>query len=169
MDRRTRCKKKPVPAKPRTLPSFRLFVLEGMEGAFARIWSKKMEQNKKGLITAARAVCETFALEGEFSAGTVGAAIRTADGHIYTGICVDLGCGLGFCAEVAAMADMLKHHETRIEAMVAASKQGIMPPCGRCRETMVQIDRRNVDSRIILGEDREVSLRDLLPHHWLSI
>jgi cytidine deaminase len=41
-------------------------------------------------------------------------------GNIYTGICIDLGCGLGFCAEVAAIAQMLTHRETRIDEVVAA-------------------------------------------------
>jgi hypothetical protein len=30
------------------------------------------------------------------------------------------------------------------------------------------VDDRNFDSRVIVGEDQEVSLRDLLPDHWLT-
>ncbi|MEA3471245.1 MAG: cytidine deaminase [Thermodesulfobacteriota bacterium] len=127
-----------------------------------------MKQTRKELIETARAVCGDFPLQDEFSAGGVGAAIRTADGHIYTGICIDLGSGLGFCAEVAAIAEMLKHRETQIDTVVAVSGQRILPPCGRCRETMAQIDARNMDSRVIVGEDQEVLLRDLLPQHWLN-
>ena len=84
------------------------------------------------LIDAARAVCGSFHLEDDFTAGGVGAAIRTVNGNVYTGICIDLGCGLGFCAEVAAIAEMLKHRETQINAVVAVSGQRILPPCGRC-------------------------------------
>jgi cytidine deaminase len=127
-----------------------------------------MKQAREKLIKAARAICGDIPLQDEFSAGSVGAAIRTADDHIYTGICVDLGSGLGFCAEVAAIAEMLKHRETQIKTVVAVSDQRILPPCGRCRETMAQIDARNMDSRVIVGEDREVFLRDLLPQHWLN-
>lgn len=127
-----------------------------------------MKQTREELIEAARAVCGGFPLQDEFSAGGVGAAIRTADGHIYTGICIDLGSGLGFCAEVAAIAEMLKLRETQIDTVVAVSGQRILPPCGRCRETMAQIDARNMDSRVIVGEDQEVLLRDLLPQHWLN-
>jgi len=107
-------------------------------------------------------------LREEFSAGGVGAAIRTVQGNIYTGICLDLGCGLGFCAEVAAIAQMLTHRETQIDTVVAVTQDRILPPCGRCRETMAQIDVRNLDCKVVIGEDREVLLRDLLPNHWLT-
>ena len=127
-----------------------------------------MKQTSAELIQAARAVCGDFPLQDQFSAGSVGAALRTADGHIYTGVCIELGSGLGFCAEVAAIAEMLKHRETQIDTVVAVSGQRILPPCGRCRETMAQIDARNMDSRVIVGEDQEVLLRDLLPQHWLN-
>lgn len=125
-------------------------------------------QQRLLLIEAARAVCGTLELREDFSAGGVGAAIRTASGHIYTGICIDLACGLGFCAEVAAMAEMVKNRETCIAAMVAVSSETILPPCGRCRETAAQLDARNLDCQVIVSEDQDVSLRDLLPRHWLD-
>jgi cytidine deaminase len=120
------------------------------------------------LIEAAQAVCGDFQLRDNFSAGGVAAAIRTVNGNIYTGVCIDLGCGLGFCAEVAAIADMLKHRETHIAAVVAVSGGEILPPCGRCRETMAQVDARNLNCRVIVSEEVDVSLRELLPRHWLN-
>lgn len=126
-----------------------------------------MDRTTAQLITAARSVCGDFRLAEDFSAGSVGAAILTAKGSIYTGICICLGCGLGFCAEAAAVAEMLKHRETHISTVVAVSKDRILPPCGRCREMMVQIDVRNLDSRVIVGEGHVTSLRALLPNHWL--
>lgn len=127
-----------------------------------------MNNARSELIAAARAVVCEIKLRKDFSAGGVGAAIRTAQGNIYTGICIDLGSGLGFCAEVAAIAQMLTHRETQIDTVVAVTSDGIISPCGRCRETMAQIDARNLDCKVLLGEDREVSLRDLLPDHWLA-
>jgi cytidine deaminase len=98
----------------------------------------------------------------------VGAALLTDQGNVYTGICIDLACGLGFCAEVAAMAEMLKHRQTVIRAIVAVSDERILSPCGRCRETMAQIDKRNLDCHVIMAQDRDVPLRDLLPQPWLE-
>ena len=126
-----------------------------------------MDEIVSKLIDAARSVCGEFGLEEDFSAASVGAAIRTANGNIYTGVCIDLACGLGFCAEASAVAEMLKHRETRITDVVAVTREGILPPCGRCREMISQLDRRNLDCRIIMGEDRTTTLRQLLPDHWL--
>lgn len=88
-------------------------------------------------------------------------------GNIYTGICVDLACGLGFCAEQAAIANMLKARETAIRAIVAVNADGVMAPCGRCRELMMQVNRDNKNTTIVLPGDRSVSLQQLLPDHWL--
>jgi len=128
-----------------------------------------MDEITSKLIEAARSVCGEFSLGNDFSAASVGAAIRTAEGNIYTGVCIDLASGLGFCAEVSAVAEMLKHRETRITDVVAVTREGVLPPCGRCREMIAQVDSRNLDCRIILGEDRMTTLRQLLPDHWLNM
>jgi len=131
--------------------------------------TKDMNEAKSTLIEAAMAVCGVFRLREDFSAGSVGAAILTAKGNVYTDICIDLACGLGFCAEVAAVAEMLKARETHVLAVVAVSDGRVLgAPCGRCRETIAQIDTHNLDCAVILGDNREVSLRELLPEHWLT-
>ena len=127
-----------------------------------------MDEDVSQLIMAARTVCGEFGLSEDFSAGSVGAAIRTAAGNIYTGVCIDLACGLGFCVEVAAVAEMLKHQETHITDVVAVFGDCILPPCGRCRETIAQVDVRNLDCRVILDEERVTTLRQLLPDYWLA-
>ena len=45
----------------------------------------------------------------DFSAGTVGSALLTAKGNVYTGINIEVACGMGFCAEHSAIAEMLKN------------------------------------------------------------
>jgi cytidine deaminase len=94
--------------------------------------------------------------------------VRSRSGRVYTGICLDLACGIGFCAEHAAIAAMLEHRESAIEAVVAVGTGVILAPCGRCRELMVQINPGNLDCQVVLGEDRMVALRSLLPEHWLD-
>ncbi len=129
-----------------------------------------MDDIKSELIGLARSVTGEFPLRKDFSAGSVGAAIRSASGRIYTGVCLDLGCGLGFCAEVAALAEMLKNRETHVTHVAAVRDDDrlCVAPCGRCRETIAQLDPRNLDCRVILGQDRDVALRDILPEHWLT-
>lgn len=98
--------------------------------------------------------------------GKVAAAILTDKGNIYTGINIETPCSMGFCAEHAAIAAMLSAGENKISKLVAVSaKYGIVPPCGRCREFMYQINRENVDCRILL-KDGDVTLDELLPERW---
>jgi cytidine deaminase len=120
------------------------------------------------LIDAARRVQGEFALARDFEAGSVGAAVRAASGRIYTGVSADLACGLGFCAEYAAIAEMLKNRDAQILAVAAVGRDGILTPCGRCRELIAQIHPGNLDGLVVIGEERVASLRELLPEHWLD-
>ena len=100
-------------------------------------------------------------------AGQVACALETAAGNIFTGICIDLPCSLGFCAEQAAMAEMLKAGETQIAQIIAVGKDGkVLPPCGRCREFMAQVDRRNLDALAAVSQSQAVPLKELLPNRW---
>lgn len=119
------------------------------------------------LIDAAKGVLGEFVLSNDyFRAGNVAAALLSERGNIYTGICIDVACGIGFCAEHAAIAEMLKHRETKINMIVAVSESGVLPPCGRCRELMFQIDHGNVDARVVLRGDEIVTLNELLPRRF---
>lgn len=128
-----------------------------------------MNDVKATLIAAARKVQGEFALsEDDLTAGSVGAALLTEKGNVYTGICIDVACGMGFCAEHSAVAEMLKHRETHIVAVVAVTDKEVLPPCGRCREMMMQIDKRNGDTDVIVSPTQTVKLRELLPFYWNS-
>ena len=99
--------------------------------------------------------------------GYVGSALVTDNGNIFTGINIDLFCGIGFCAEHSAVADMVKAGETRILKIVATTaRRRILPPCGRCRELLYQIDQSNLATEIVVGRKRRRKLRDLLPDNW---
>ncbi len=120
------------------------------------------------LIDAARAVQGTFALsQPDLEAASVGAALRTISGALHTGVCVHMACGIGFCAEHAAIAEMLKHREVEIAAIAAVGESGVLSPCGRCRELMAQLSPRNAETKIVLPGERVLRLRELLPEHWL--
>lgn len=68
------------------------------------------------LIKKAKTVLGEFQLaEQELTAGSVSCALMTNAGTIFTGICLDLACGIGFCAEHAAIAETLKARETVID------------------------------------------------------
>lgn len=101
----------------------------------------------------------------------VGAALETHDGGVFVGVCLDLGSGIGFCAEHAAIGAMVTARRHRIARIVAVWRDPdttlihVLPPCGRCRELIRQIDATNLDTRVVLGRRHDEPLRDLLPHH----
>jgi cytidine deaminase len=99
--------------------------------------------------------------------GGVGAAILSKSHKIYTGISLDNACGIGFCAEHAAIAEMLKNNETEILLCVAVSKRNkILPPCGRCREMLYQINKENLKAKIVVDTDKMMTLGELFPMPW---
>ncbi len=124
-------------------------------------------QNERLIEEARRRVGEFSLSETWLTAGSVSAALVTEAGNVYTGICLDLACGIGFCAEHAAIAAMLLNRETVIRQIVAVTADKILPPCGRCRELMLQVDKRNLDCEVILPQGAAATLRELLPHAWL--
>lgn len=99
--------------------------------------------------------------------GRVACALVSKSGTIYTGVSVDLVCGLGNCAEYSAICEMVKHHETEILMIVSIYEGGkIVTPCGRCRELMFQIDTNNIKTRVVVDEKSTILLGDLLPMGW---
>lgn len=120
------------------------------------------------LIARARAALCPRRLSPAVEAGTVGSALVTGSGAVHVGACLDAPCGLGFCAEAAAVAAMVTAGESRIVTIVAVDRDGtLLPPCGRCRELIWQVDPGNADARILLPGDRVEPLRGLLPDPWL--
>jgi cytidine deaminase len=122
------------------------------------------------LIDVARAVARPFAPSADVQSGGVGAALLTAAGNVYTGICIDTACSLGFCAEHAAVAEMLKAREAQVAMVVAVQCDGaILPPCGRCRELLWQLHPHNAETLVVLAPDRLLRLSELLPQPWRTI
>jgi cytidine deaminase len=119
------------------------------------------------LIDRAKSVLHYRHLTEECIAGEVGAALLTADGNVYVGVSISAACGIGFCAEHSAIAQMVTHGETHIVKLVAIAGDGMcLPPCGRCREFLYQVDRKNLNTEILLGVERTISLEALLPERW---
>jgi cytidine deaminase len=108
---------------------------------------------------------------GDKLIGDVGCALLSEKGNVYLGVCIDVGSGIGFCAEHSAIAAMITAGEYRIKKIVAVwrddKKTCILSPCGRCREFMRQIDEKNLETEIIMERDKVLSLRELLPYaNW---
>ena len=123
----------------------------------------------KGLIARARAVTVARRLSETATCGTVGAALETATGEVFVGVCVDTSSSVGFCAEHAAAAAMLTAGQSQVVRMVAVDSHGhVLAPCGRCREFISQLAGANLDTEVLVGGPHVVSMRDLLPYRWVK-
>ena len=121
------------------------------------------------LYNAARKVQNPRVVSPFIEAGGVAAAILTKAGNIYVGVCIDTASTLGMCAERNAIANMLTNGESQIDKVVAVMPDGkVGPPCGACREYMMQLDKDSGDIEILLDlQTREtVTLKELTPHWW---
>src|SRR5262249_12267668 len=70
----------------------------------------------------------------------------------------------------ARFAAMVTAGEYQIAEIVAVwrDEQGrlyVLPPCAHCRELIRQIDDANLDTEVILGDERRHRLRELPPEH----
>jgi cytidine deaminase len=102
---------------------------------------------------------------GDRLLGDVAAVLISDRGNRYEGVCIDTGSGTGFCAERAAIAAMVTAGEYRIDTIVAVWRDDsgalyVLPPCGRCRDFIRQVDPANIHTEVVLGRRRSTSWPD---------
>ena len=138
-----------------------------------RCWAKLKKDKKymtnEELINKAISVIKPNEING-FIIGDVGCALITDKNNIYTGVCIDTGSSMGFCAEHNAIGSMITAGEYKIKKIVAVCKDKneniyILAPCGRCREFMYQINKQNLNTDAILEKNEVVKLNKLLPYY----
>lgn len=130
-----------------------------------------MEKIWEELHKAAMAVVRPREISRLMEAGGVAAAIESASGKIYVGVCVDTACTLGVCAERNALFNMITNGEDAIRRVIAVSRDGsAVPPCGACREFMAQLmpdDYRDIEIMMDCAQNRVVTLGELTPQWWI--
>ena len=123
------------------------------------------------LYLAAKAVQNGRKISEYVEAGGGAAAVLSASGRIYTGVCVDTCCTLGICAERNAIFHMLTNGEQEIQKVLAVMPNGkTAAPCGACRELMVQLmpqKYRDIEIMLDFEEERVVTLGELTPEWWI--
>jgi cytidine deaminase len=123
--------------------------------------------SKTGLVAKAKSLAHPKSLSKDCVSAEVGCALVTSKNNLFVGVSIDADCGIGTCAEHGAIQNMLANGESRIKTIVAVAGDGtILPPCGRCRELIYQINGKNQDTNIIVGKHKTRKLKDLLPEPW---
>lgn len=104
-----------------------------------------------------------------YSGISVGAALLTASGKVYTGANIENSAfSPTVCAERVAFFTALHNGEREFVAIaVAGGERGKpakpeFPPCGVCRQVMSEFCDRNF--KIIFGDGVTATLGELLPH-----
>jgi len=117
------------------------------------------------LYRAALGVAKPTQISQRIETGGVGAAVLSAGGNLYTGVCIDTSCSLGMCAERNALSTMFTAGEYAVRKVCAVFADGrVVPPCGACREFMMQLGADAPEIEVLLDNTgRTAKLAALLP------
>ena len=121
--------------------------------------------NDRELVELAKIAKENaFAPLTKFS---VGAAIETKSGKIYTGCNIESPSDLfNLCAERTALVKAISEGEREIvKIAVASDDPNYIFPCGNCRQAIAEF---GIHAKVIAtncsGDYNEYSIKELLPH-----
>ena len=130
-----------------------------------------MEPIWREMLEAAKAVQNGRQISQYVEAGGVAAAVLSASGKIYTGVCVDTSCTLGICAERNAFFHMITSGEHEIKKVLALMSNGKAgAPCGACRELMVQLmpdGYQEIEVLLDWETEKITTLGELTPQWWI--
>jgi Cytidine deaminase len=124
-----------------------------------------MNEKFKNLYETAKNFSEKKILTEYAHYGKVACALETEKGSIYTGISLVADCG-GFCAENAAILEMLKNNESKIVRIIAVADSEVRPPCGKCRDLIRMINVNNLNTLVMINESEVLTIKELLPYYW---
>ena len=106
-----------------------------------------------------------------YSHFNVGAALLTPDGKVYTGCNIEnAGYTATNCAERTALFKAVSEGERTFTAIaIAGDTKEFLPPCGICRQVMLEFC--DPDTFLVLltnqsGEVRTLTLAELLPYSF---
>ncbi|MBI4276896.1 MAG: cytidine deaminase [Armatimonadetes bacterium] len=99
-----------------------------------------------------------------YSRFRVGAAVLAADGTVTTGCNVEnASYGLTVCAERVAVQKAVSEGHRRLRAVAVVGGPDFTPPCGACRQVMVEFGVTTVVLSTPAGRTQVVALAELLP------
>jgi homotetrameric cytidine deaminase len=99
-----------------------------------------------------------------YSGYKVGAAVMCDDGSIVTGSNVEVACSAtGVCAERVAISTAVHQGKKPIEIAIVADSETPIPPCGICRQFMLEFSPLSVIMANMDGQTKRSTAYKLLP------
>jgi len=102
-----------------------------------------------------------------YSKYSVGAAVQTGDGKIFTGTNIEnASYGLTICAERVAISKSVSDGKKDIVMIAIYSKSENLSPCGACRQFIIEF---NPDMIVIYKKKNQLiykPIKDLLPDYF---
>ncbi|MFA9413623.1 MULTISPECIES: cytidine deaminase [unclassified Streptococcus] len=103
----------------------------------------------------------------------IGAAVKTADGQVYTGCNIEnASFGLTNCGERTAIFKAVSDgHRDLIELAVYGQTDQPVSPCGACRQVMAEFFPQDAKITLIAkdGQTVEMTVRELLPYSFTDL
>lgn len=125
-----------------------------------------LSSEHEALLAAAREMrAQAYA---PYSAFTVGAALESADGTVFTGCNVEnASYGLTICAERAALfAAIAAGHRTFERIAVAGPDGALTSPCGACRQVLAEFSPSMTVIYTSPQGTHVTTVAELLPHSF---
>ncbi|RHZ64371.1 hypothetical protein CDV55_105449 [Aspergillus turcosus] len=118
------------------------------------------------LVDAATSTINRLPISDTYS---VASAARSTDGRIFTGVNVFHFTG-GPCAELVVLGSAAAAGATQLTHIVAVGNEnrGIISPCGRCRQTLIDLHPGIKVIVLDRREPRAVAVEELLPFAYLA-
>lgn len=101
-----------------------------------------------------------------YSKFSVGAALLSADGQMFTGCNVEnISYGLTICAERSAVCKAVSYGVTEFSAIaIVTDAKKPVSPCGACRQVLAEFSKDlTVIMATVSGERKIMNLKQLLP------
>jgi len=132
----------------------------------------KLTKEDNKLIEKAKEIIVKSSPVNLIDTGDVGSALITSKGNIFQGVSLGFYCGIGSCGEYQAIGSMISNGEKVIKKIVAIyydskkKRYEIVPPCGKCREMLLQVSKKNKNTEVIVSSSKKVKLKELMPYFW---
>lgn len=127
-----------------------------------------MDQDFEKLYELANQLSGKIELSSDFKYKQVGCALLSETGNIYTGVSIRTPNSTGICAEQAAIAEMLKNDEYVIKKIISVRRGTIIPPCGKCRQFIMDMMEENQNTEVLVDSETVVTIKELMPYPWIS-